>query len=115
MLRVALAELGFRVAEEIEMWEQFHFTSLDEVERWQRSTGVRRVLESLDDQRLSAYRAGLAARLEPLRTEDGGFRLDHARSLSSPMRRPDPRTGAPLVFERARPGGVRGCRARVAA
>ena len=76
VLHAALTELGFRVVGEIEMGERFRFDSLDEVERWQRSTGVRRALESLDDRRLAAYRVGLAARLEPLRTADGGFLLD---------------------------------------
>lgn len=77
VLRAALSEVGFRVVDEVETWERFRFTSVEQVERWQRSTGVRRVLESLDDDRLAAYRAGLAARLEPLRVQEGGpFALD---------------------------------------
>ncbi len=76
VLRAALPEAGFSIVSEVEMWERFRFSSQDEVERWQRSTGVRRVLESLDDHQLARYRAGLAARLEPLRVgEDGPFEL----------------------------------------
>ena len=77
VLCAALSDGGFRVVEELEMRERFRFTSLEQVERWQRSTGVRRVLESLDDDQLARYRAGLAARLEPFRVEDGGpFELE---------------------------------------
>ena len=72
VLCAALSEGGFRVVEDLEMWERFRFASLEQVERWQRSTGVRQVLESLDDDQLARYRAGLAARLEPFRIEAGG-------------------------------------------
>jgi hypothetical protein len=76
LLRAHLQEAGFSIVAEVEMWERFLFSSQDEVERWQRSTGVRRVLESLDDHQLARYRAGLAARLEPLRVaKDGPFEL----------------------------------------
>jgi SAM-dependent methyltransferase len=67
VLRAALAADGFRVVAEVEMGERFRFGSVDEVEGWQRSTGIRRLLESLDDDRLARYRTGLAARLEPFR------------------------------------------------
>ena len=77
VLCAALSNGGFRVVEEIEMRERFRFTSLEQVERWQRSTGVRRALESLDDDQLARYRASLAARLEPFRVEDdGSFQLE---------------------------------------
>ena len=76
VLRAALAEVGFELVEELEMREQVRFASVDQVERWQRSTGIRRVLESLDAPGLTAYRAGLAARLEPFRADGGGFLLD---------------------------------------
>lgn len=42
VLCAALSDGGFRVVEEREMRERFRFTSLEQVERWQRSTGVRR-------------------------------------------------------------------------
>ena len=77
VLCAALSDVGFRVVDELEMRERFRFTSLEQVERWQRSTGVRRVLEALDDDQLARYRAGLAARLEPFRVEeDGSFELE---------------------------------------
>ena len=38
------SEAGFWIVGGVEMWERFRFRSEDEVERWQRSTGVRRVL-----------------------------------------------------------------------
>jgi SAM-dependent methyltransferase len=75
VLCAALSEAGLRVGEEVEMRERFRFTSVEQVERWQRSTGVRRVLESLDDDRLARYRGGLAARLEPF-WEGGHFELE---------------------------------------
>jgi hypothetical protein len=65
-------EAGFRVVEQVEMGERFRFATVDDVERWQRSTGIRRLLESLDDHHLATYRAGLADRLEPFRVADGG-------------------------------------------
>ena len=76
VLRAAMAEVGFRVVETVEMGERFDFASVEHAERWQYSTGVRRVLEGLDDRQLAAYRAGLAARLEPFRTAGGSYWLD---------------------------------------
>ena len=72
----ALADAGFASVTTIELVERFRFASLDEIERWQRSTGVRRALDSLDAGQLAAYREGLAARLEPFRDERGGAQLD---------------------------------------
>jgi hypothetical protein len=76
VLRASLSAVGFRVVDEMEMIERFRFASVAHVERWQHSTGVRRVLESLHDHQLATYRAGLAARLEPFRVEAGHFELE---------------------------------------
>jgi len=79
VLYAALEDAGFGGVETVEMRERFEFGSLEQVERWQRSTGVRRVLETLDDAQLAAYRNGLAARLERFRADPTGgaaFALD---------------------------------------
>ena len=76
VLRASLVEAGLLDVDTVEMRERFHFATVEEVERWQRSTGVRRVLESLDDGQLASYRAGLAERLEPFAADGGGFVLE---------------------------------------
>ena len=87
VLCAALLEEGFRVVEQVEMAERFHFATVDDVERWQRSTGIRRLLESLDDHQLATYRAGLAARWNrpgsgrrPLRARAAGGRHHRRRA-----------------------------------
>jgi ubiquinone/menaquinone biosynthesis C-methylase UbiE len=75
-LCVALSDAGFESVTTVELEERFTFQSLDEVERWQRSTGVRRALDSLDADQLEAYRVALALRLQPFQDGTGGFWLD---------------------------------------
>jgi ubiquinone/menaquinone biosynthesis C-methylase UbiE len=70
-----LVDAGFESVTTADLSERFRFESVDEVERWQRSTGVRRAIDSLDDAQLAAYREALALRLRPF--QDGGsFWLD---------------------------------------
>jgi SAM-dependent methyltransferase len=76
VLAAALADAGYASVRTIELTERFTFESTDEVERWQRSTGVRRALDRLGDEQLAAYRAGLADRLRAFQDGAGRFRLD---------------------------------------
>ena len=71
-----LSDVGFVSVNAVELTERFRFESLEAVERWQRSTGVRRALDSLDGDQLAAYREGLAIRLRPFEDGTGNYWLD---------------------------------------
>lgn len=75
VLEASLAAAGFVGIESTDVIERHRFADADEVERWQRTTGVREALDRFDDATLARYRAELRERLEPFAVDGGGYQL----------------------------------------
>jgi ubiquinone/menaquinone biosynthesis C-methylase UbiE len=74
VLEPALEQVGFRELLGTDVIERFTFADAHHLERWQRTTGARPMLESMDPEHLAAYRSSMGERLRPFAT-DGGFEL----------------------------------------
>lgn len=79
VLDPALEAAGFVDVTGTDVIERYRFDSVDQVEQWQWSTGVRTVLAALDEPTLARYRELLAERLEAHRVGDGFELVQRAR------------------------------------